>query len=583
MLLSLKVKDFGIIDEMQWHPEPGLNVITGETGAGKSLVIEAVESLLTGKLDEEAIRTGANEARIEGVFALSGNTNSAPVKELLADKGIPADGTLVIGHELRKQGRSVSRVNGSAVPRGILQQITRYLVDIHGQSEHQSLLNRKYHLDFLDAYARNLDLRRNFSTRVAELGRAEQELKTLVESEKDIARRQELLHFQIDDIKKARLDEGEPEELANLRARLSSCEKLKSLSSEAYHLLYGGDPSRGVVSAAGMLGEATGLMKKLVEIDPSLKPHLDYLMDTSFGLEETVRAIRAYSEGLEYDPRRLEETESRLELIGNLKRKYGTTVREIHDFQKRSEQELESLVQSSERRIELEAGCARLKAEMGQIATELSSARSGAAGKLIAEVKKELHDLQMAQVDFAVAITQSEAHDGLPVPGGKVYAFGSDGIDTVEFMVSANPGEPLKPLVKTASTGELSRFMLALKGALSQADNIPVLIFDEIDIGVGGRSGEIVGQKLWLLSRGRQIVCVTHLPQIAAFADAHYRIQKGLYGTRTLSTLEVLEDKGRTEELAVMLSGAPYTAISLKNAQEMVQKAIKWKSSHGKG
>ncbi len=320
-------------------------------------------------------------------------------------------------------------------------------------------------------------------------------------------------------------------------------------------------------------------MKRLVELDPPLKQQLDFLKGTLVGLEETARDIHSYNERLEYDPKRLEEIETRLEFIRNLKRKYGQTVAEVLGYLKKTEEELEGISHSSIRQAELEEMYSCLKKEMGQIASELSKARSQAGKKLVTEVKKELQDLNMSQVEFEVAITQVHTEEGIPFPNGETYAFNNEGVDNVEFMASTNPGEPLKPLTKIASTGEISRFMLALKGTLSEADNIPVLVFDEIDIGIGGRSGEIIGRKLSALAQNRQVICVTHLPQIAAFADAHYSVHKEVSGTRTLSKLKTLQDEPRVEELAAMLAGHQYTKTSLESAGELIHRAEAWKKS----
>ena len=580
MLLELKVKDVGIIEEIHWSLGHGLNVITGETGAGKSLVIDAVEALLGAKTDEESIRHGADVAQIEGVFALPDNEGVSALKGFLAERGLQADEeTLMINCELRRQGRSIVRVNGHAVAKGLLQQIGNLLVDVHGQSEHLSLLDRKSHLDFLDSYAHTLDLRDSFSSKAGELSRAEQELKALVENEKEQARREEFLSFQIDEITKAKLKDGEEEELERERNILSSCEKLKAFSYEAYQVLCGEDSLMPSASARDRLNEAIQTMKKLVGLDNTLKGQLDFLEETLYGLEEAAQDIRSYSDRLEDDPNRLEEIESRLEFIRGLKRKYGQSVAEILEYLGKAEKELEGLSHSSERRAELEGVCSQLKEETGRTGFELSEARSRTAKELVAEVKRELKDLNMSEVEFEVDISQVEDEEGVPSPGGKSYAFNNEGIDNVEFIASTNPGEPLKPLARIASTGEISRFMLALKGVLSEADNIPVLVFDEIDIGVGGRSGEIIGRKLWHLSRNHQTICVTHLPQIAAFADAHYRVHKEVSGERTLSRLESLQDESRLKELAVMIGGPQYTDISMDNARELIQKAESWKGT----
>ncbi len=583
MLLELRVRGLGIIESLDWNLGGGLNVITGETGAGKSLVIDAVETLLEGKVDDEVIRHGSNEALIEGVFALPDNESLQPLKELLAEKGLRSDeDNLVISCESKRGGRSVLRVNGHAVTKAVLRQIGRLLVDIHGQSEHLSLLDRKYHLDFLDAYGHTTDLRQSFSARVTELNQLEQELKALAEQEEDMARRQEFLGFQLDEIKRAKLQPEEEEELERERNILSSAEQLRAMSYEAYQALSREDASGASSPALDRLNEAVEVMKKLVQLDPTLGQQLNYLSEAALGIEEAARDIRSYSDKLENNPARLEEVETRLELIKNLKRKYGQTIADILGFAEKTEKELESISFSSERRAELVNMCSQLRGEMGRIAAQLSEARSKAAAKLVTEVKKELQDLNMAQVEFDVSMTREEAETGIPLPNGKTYAFTPEGVDLVEFTASTNPGEPLKSITKIASTGEISRFTLALKGALSEVDNIPILIFDEIDIGVGGRSGEIIGKKLWALAQNRQVICVTHLPQIAAFADAHYNVHKHGAGDRTVSTLQTLEGESRTKEMAVMIAGPNYTEISLSDARGVMQSAETWKQTNKK-
>lgn len=588
MLLQLRVKAIGIIEDINWGLGHGLNVITGETGVGKSLVIDAVEALLAGKVDEELIRYGADKAHLEGVFTLPKGDSISRLRELLADKGLKADeDTLVINCEPRRQGRGTIRVNGYAVPRGLLNQIGSLLVDIHGQSEHLSLLNKGYHCYLLDSYGHTLDLCQGFSAKAVELRKAQEELQALVEEEKEHARREEFLRFQLDEIKRAELREGEEETLERERNILSSSEQLKALSFEAYQDLCGEeDTSRSFSPALERLSEAVQVVKKLVSLDPTLKQQLDFLEESVYGLEEVARDIRSYSERLEYDPKRLEEIEIRLDLIRSLKRKYGQTIAEILGYLEKGGQEMEEISHSEERKAVLIEICSCLREEMGQMASELSRSRSRAAQQLVTEVERELQDLNMAQVKFEISITREPAHEaqeGIPFPDGESYAYSNNGVDTVEFIAATNPGEPLKPLAKIASTGEISRFALALKSALAGADNIPVLIFDEIDIGVGGRSGEVIGKKLWNLARNRQVICVTHLPQIAAFADAHYSVHKEVSGSRTLSRLDTLEDESRVKELAAMLAGPHYSETSLESAREMIQRAGLWKEPRRKG
>ena len=583
MLVELRVKNLGIIADMTWRLSGGLNVITGETGAGKSLVIDAVESLLAARADEDVIRYGADEAQIEGVFTLP-EEKSSPLRKLLAEKGLAADDeTLVISCTLRRRGSSIFRVNGHAVPKALLRQIGHLLIDIHGQSDHLSLLDRKSHLDFLDAYAHTLDLRNDFAIKVTELNQAEQELKALEQDEEDSVRREEFLRFQLDEINRAHLREGEEEELERERNILSSTEKLKTLSYEAYRALYEEDASHQSPPALDKVTEAAQAMDKLVELDPALRQQLDFLGETISGLTEIARNIRTYGDSLEYDPNRLEEIESRLELIRSLKRKYGQSVAEVLDYLVTAKREMETAEHSAERRAQLREIRNGLKQEMGPIARRLSQERSEAAKHLVREVKQELHDLNMSQVEFEVSISQERDQEGIPFPDGESYTFSNEGADSVEFMVATNPGEPLKPLARIASTGEISRFTLALKGALSGANNIPVLIFDEIDIGVGGRSGEIIGKKLWILARKCQVVCVTHLPQIAAFADSHFGIRKEAAGARTSSLIESLDNESRISELATMLAGRHYTETSADSARELMQKAESWKDLNRDG
>jgi len=577
VLDELTVKGFGIIEEINWKPAVGLNVITGETGAGKSLVVDAVEALLSGQVHEEDIRHGSDEAQIEGIFRIADKERKAPLRELLAEKGLEADDSLLLTCDFRRQGRTTPRVNRQAVSRALLRDIGAALVDIHGQSEHLSLLNKSHHLDYLDAYAHTLEKRHDFSARALELHQMEREIQSLSRDEQELARHMELLNFQIDEIKRAELGEGEEESLERELVLLTSAEKLKMASYEIYRIIYGDDSALASSSVVDKANEAVPLMKQMAETDPSLQKQMGYLEEIIHGLEELAREVHTYGDNLNYDPQRLEEVQNRLELIKSLKRKYGGSVGEVLNYLAKAERELEGLTNSGERREELEAKKEQLKKEMGALASKLSQERTRAAQKLAAVVKKELAELSMARVEFAVSVTRELSPEGIPFPDGQSYRFGNSGVDEVVFMASTNPGEPAKALDRIASTGEISRFMLALKSALAEADTIPVLIFDEIDIGIGGRSGEVIGRKLWKLSRHHQVICVTHLPQIAAFADSQYRVSKQSAGDRTVSTIEALQGEARFKELAVMIGGPRYTASALNAARELIEKAENWK------
>jgi DNA repair protein RecN (Recombination protein N) len=577
LLYELTVRDFGIIEEINWKLAGGLNVITGETGAGKSLVVDAVEALLSGQVKEEDIRHGAEEAKVEGVFRVSDGERVASLRGLLSEKGLAfGEDDLIITCDFRRQGRTTPRVNRHAVARSLLQDIGNALVDIHGQSEHISLLRRSQHLDFLDAYAHTLDMRHDFGAKVAALHQMEREIRSLTRSEREVARQIELLNFQIEEIRRARLREGEDAELEREMSLLTSAEKLKAASYEIYRIIYGEDSAAAATSAVDRLGEALAAMSPMAEADPSLQKQLGYLEETVHGLEEMARDVRAYGENLSYDPQRLEEVQDRLELIRTLGRKYGGSISGVLAYLENAGAERDGITGSGERRARLEAEKEQLKKEMGALASKLSKKRTRAAQTLAAAVKKELADLSMARVDFSVAIKQETSPEGIPLPDGGSFRFAASGIDEVFFEASTNPGEPRKPLDKIASTGEISRFLLAMKSALAEADTVPVLIFDEIDIGIGGRSGEVIGRKLWNLARSHQVICVTHLPQIAAFADAHYNVSKRTTGGRTVSAIEALRGDSRVKELAVMLGGPRYTASALTAARELIEKAETW-------
>jgi len=572
LLLELNVRNLGIIENTNWQLTPGLNIITGETGAGKSLVIDAVEALLGGRTGEEVIRHGSEEATIEGIFAIPETDASLSIAAILEEKGIPLEHeTLIITCVIRRPGRAVFRVNSNAVPRSVVHQIGRLLIDIHGQSEHLALLDRKYHLNFLDAFGATEKLRRRFAAELARLREAEKELDTLLNDISDRERREDFLRFQINEIQGANIHQDEEEELAQERQILSSTEKLKSLSYEAHRSISGDDSHFS--STLDQLHQAGHSLRELVTLDPKLAQQASSLEASIYEIEEIARDVRSYADGLEYDPARLSEVELRFDLIHNLKRKYGDSIAEILASLEAAETELEGLSSSTERQAELEARCNAIKVEMGQIADELSKERKLTAERLASAVTKELSDLNMKQMTFEVDVTPLQGTETIQLPSGEDCAFGSDGIDSVEFVAATNPGEPTKPLAKIASTGEISRFMLALKGALAQVDDIPVVIFDEIDIGVGGRSSEILGKKLWALGRGRQVICITHLPQIATFADAHFGVHKDFADERTSSILKKLDGDSRLRELAAMLAGPDFSAIAMDNARELMESA----------
>jgi len=573
LLAELKVRSLGIIDELDWSPENGLNVVTGETGSGKSLVASALKALIDGRLDETSIRHGAELARMEGVFCFP-SENLPALTSLLAERGVSLDESgLVVSGEFRRQGRAVFRLNGSAVSRTILRDAGRFLVDVHSQSEHLALFDRRNHLDYLDIYGECQADRECFASLSSEFSRLTGALRDLEQTQRERTHREEILIYQVEEIKRARLSEGEEEALLQERSVLVANERLKALAYETSQALTGEEGA-----ALSRMHRACEALRRLVAIDSSLKDALSILDDAYINVQELTRDVQGYRDRLEFNPGRLEEVDTRLEGLRALKKKYGGTVAAVMDYLTRAEQELADIAVGGEGRAVLEEQVRGVKAQMGKVGSRLSHERIRASRKLAAAVKKELSELGLEQVDFTVKLGHTPDPDGVALSDG-VYAFSRTGVDEVEFMVSTNPGEPQKPLADIASTGELSRFTLALKVALAEADRTPVLVFDEIDIGIGGRSGEIVGQKLWRLARHHQVICITHLPQIAVYGDVHYVVRKESAGDRIVTRLKEVKGEARLKELAAMIGGTAPTKSAAEAAAELWGRARQWTSA----
>ncbi len=581
MLVELTISDFAIIDELTLRFDSGFNVLTGETGAGKSIIIDAVTTLLGGRADTNFVRTGSSRARIEGSFRLSKDLR-ALIDPILEREGLDADqpDLLLLGREIRDNGRSFCRVNGSTVNLSILEEVAQPLVDIHGQSEHLSLLKVRQHQRFLDRYA-GLDAQRDsLAEEVRRLRQIRQELATLRQDQQRLARRLDQLTFQVDEIQAANLQPGEEAELNLERNRLANAEQLSQLAAELYRLLIEGD-GEAQPPAADLLGEAARLMGSLVKLDESWAEARQLLDNLLYQLEDLGRTVRDYSENIDFNPARLQEVEERLGLIFNLKRKYGNSIEEIIAFGQKAQAELQTLSHSEERIEELQEQEEVQRRKLGQLALALSQARQQASQTLAERVIAQLADLGMAQADFVVELQWADDPAGVYVEteaGRRVLACDERGIDRIEFLIAPNPGEALKPLVKVASGGETSRIMLALKTVLASADETPTLIFDEIDQGIGGRVGGVVGRKLWELAHQgcHQVLCVTHLPQIAGYGDAHYHVAKQVVDKRTLTGVRTLSGDDRVEELASML-GAP-SPSTRQSAREILAQAA---TGHG--
>lgn len=574
MLVELNIKNFAIIDELKLRFSPGFNVLTGETGAGKSIIIDAVSTLLGGRAESEYIRAGAEESQVEGIFHLD-EAAQAAILPLLQEDGLEGEDneTLILAREMRRSGRNICRVNGRAVTLSTLERIAQKLVDIHGQSEHLSLLRVQEHVNLLDRYAGLGPLRSQVAARVSTLRQVQKELRELLRDERELARRADLLKYQVQEIAAAQLEIGEEEKLETERQRLAHAERLLALTDEAYRAL--GEGGEGQTSALDLLGLVVRNLTSLEKVDPSLAGRRRAAEEISYQLEDLCQNLRAYRDEIEYNPERLRQTEERLSLIHSLKRKYGDSIAEILAFGQAAQQELEAITYSEERVAELQAEEDRLLHEIGDLAAQLSAQRREAGDRLSAAVEAELADLNMERARFGVSIEQKEDPNGVWV-GDRRYAFDSTGIDRVEFLIAPNVGEPLKPMVKIASGGETSRLMLALKTVLSAADETPTLIFDEIDQGIGGRTGGVVGYKLWKLSPKHQVLCVTHLPQLAGYGDTHYKIDKKIVQERTVTWVQELDMGGRLEELAQMLGTA--TEVTRQGAREILEEVRKAKA-----
>ncbi len=564
MLMELRIDNFAIIQHLELALDAGLLTFTGETGAGKSIILDAIMALVGGKADATSIRAGAERASLEAVFRIPAASREEIVALLEREDLLDEPETITLARELRREGRTVARINGHSVGLNLLRELGAYLVDIHGQADHLSLLNVKSHLGLLDRYANSEAALGAYRQGYQALRAVERELTALRQSEQDAARKTDLLNFQVNEIDAANLKPGEEEELRQERTRLANAENLASLAQQALAVLDEGTSE--ALSAADLFGQVAQALAGLSRIDASQQGLSDQADTLSELLSDLSRELRAYLEGIEFNPRRLEQIEERLELIHNLKRKYGSDVAAVLAFAVRAREELETIAHAGERIDELELRATALRQELAHLGWALSQQRQAAAGELGERVERELADLSMAGARFAVDMRFEESTKGLRLPDGRAVAFDESGLDKVEFLIAPNPGEGLKPMVKIASGGETSRLMLALKNVLAQADYVPTLIFDEIDQGIGGRVGTVVGEKLWQLGRQHQVLVVTHLPQLAAFGDRHYRVSKHVQNERTTTQVERLDGRAREAELAQMLGGE--SEANLRAAQE---------------
>ncbi|MBS1250622.1 MAG: DNA repair protein RecN [Chloroflexi bacterium] len=567
MLVELRIKNFAIIDELELAFKPGLVVLTGETGAGKSIIMGALSMLLGSRADMTDLRSGAEWASVEAVFRIPDKVRE-PVHALLEKEALLEESDyLSLGRELRRDKRNVARVNGHRASVGLLVELGEYLIDIHGQSDHLSLMRVNQHEGLLDRYAHVDDALKSYQETYRELQNVQQELISLEKIEHEATRRSELLTYQLNEIESADLIEGEDEELKYEHKRLANAEKLAELSQNTLVYLDDAPPDRPTVM--DLLGRMVSDIKNLVAIDPSQAPLDEKIQELFEEMTEFGHDLTTYMESLEFDPVQLRNVEDRLNLIRSLKRKYGQTISEILDYAEQARAELETFATSSARIDELGKLKEQLLIELGQKGQSLTHQRKAGAEKMAAALENELEDLRMAQARFRVNFDQSPDPDGVPVGDGRHLAYTQNGLEKIEFLIETNPGEGFKPLARVASGGETSRLMLALKQVLVKADNISTLVFDEIDQGIGGRVGAIVGYKLRKLAAQHQVFCITHLPQLAGFGEQHLHVEKRIENGRTLTQVHLLTNEERVNELSQMLGGV--NAANKKAAQNILK------------
>ena len=553
MLTGLSIKNVAVIDKLSVDFHEGVTVLTGETGAGKSIIIDSINMILGDRANRESVRFGSGEAIVQAVF-------DAPesIRALLEENDIDAeDGEIIITRRITADGKSSARVNGMAVTLNVLREISDRLVNIHGQHDNQALLTPARHIGFLDAYADDTEQVEKYKTLLAERRAILKKLDSLKMDESEKMQRIDLLEYQVNEIKSANLTIGEEEDLIERRDICANAEQIKTAIDEAYANLYSGDEVQsaydGVSIAATALSKISGLNPRIDELCESVNTIL-------YTMEDVSHEIKEFGDSVEYDEQELNETEERLELISRLKRKYGGSVQNVLDYLAKAENELGEIRLSDEKTAELTEQLNEITDKLQSEGRKLTDTRKKAAAELEQRIETALHELNMEKARFSVSVESGDE-------------FYDNGMDKAEFLISANPGEPLKPLVKIASGGELSRVMLAIKSILADTDEVGTLIFDEIDTGVSGRAAVSIAEKLKGIGKNKQVICITHLPQLTAAADNHYLIQKNMDGEMASTTLTELDEQGREEELARIIDGREVSELALNHAKQMLMDA----------
>lgn len=570
MIVELIIRNFAIIEEVHLRFHPGLNVLTGETGAGKSILLDALELLLGARASQEMIRHGSERAEIEGLVQLNDHPS---LLSLLRENGIEwEEGMIILQREIGRNGKSICRINGKLVPISLLREIGEQLIHIHGQEDHHQMMEEAHHLHWLDSYGETslLEKRKAYQRLYRQYREIFTEYESLRRDEKETAQRIDLLTYQYKEITDAALTKNEEEKLTEERKRLIYGEKLMRQGEGAYQALTGENKT------LDWLGIAMRHLEEVAEIEPILKEKFQQVEEAFFLLEEVSRDLRIYLDDLDIDEGRLATVEERLHQIQQLKRKYGDSIEAILEYAATIEKDLERLVNKESLMEKYEKELTLLRDQLRQLGRELTKIRREVAEHLSSSIHEELKELYLDQAKFRVKVEDIE-EEVLP-PSKFEIKGGEEGMNRVIFMVATNPGEPLKPLVKIASGGELSRIALALRTVLAKVDEVGTLVFDEIDTGVSGRISEAIGEKLFKISLERQVIAITHHPQVAAYADVHFLIQKEIEEDRAVTRVKELTEEERVLDLARMVGGYEVTSTAIHHAKELregVRKKVK--------
>lgn len=551
MLNSLSIKNVAVIDSLEIDIKNGLSVLTGETGAGKSIIIDSINMILGVRADRELVRRGTEKAVVQAVFDADES-----ICDILAENDIDTeDNQVIVTRRLSADGKSTAKINGETVTLNLLREIAVKLINIHGQHDNQALLNPLKHIVFLDEYAKDENELNEYRALYSQMRSIQNELENLQMNEQEKLQRIGVLEYQINEIESARLLAGEEDELKEKRDIYLNSEKISSAVSEAYINLY--DNSDGQ-SAYDGISVAVNALSGISDLNEGLQNAYNTLSEIMYTIEDTAHELNEFADTVEYDEAVLNDIEERLNLISKLKRKYGGTVENVIAFAENAQKELDDIILSDEKANALNSELEKILTQLREAGEKLTSARKNAAEDLQHKIESSLHELNMEKSKFSIDITPKND-------------FSENGRDSVEFLISTNPGEPLKPLVKIASGGELSRVMLAMKSVLAYADKVDTLIFDEIDTGVSGAAALKIAGKLKEIARAKQVICITHLPQLAAAADTHYLIEKNIEGESAVTSVTILDTDGRIDELSRIIDGGNASALSREHAKEMLK------------